>query len=186
MYVYTLIYAIILHGFCIVGFHHPCFWGQRHLGLTTMGYPKTSTDESYFPYSTSHFNPFSASIFQKQVEKAKVENFGPLLGRLLRERGLSRLVDFALGTCAAGFRMSGSGFTKAKWFRCLQLCFQLQALSDDQCSKRGQGLMLFWTALKEPLDLVISVLTDPYWQSTNTFPIIPSGRKSGRRMLLGS
>ena len=185
MYVYTLIYAIILHGFCIVGFHHPCFWGQRHLGLTTMGYPKTSTDESYFPYSTSHFNPFSASIFQKQVEKAKVENFGPLLGRLLRERGLSRLVrTWHLAHLRLVFACLGPGLRK--WFRCLQLCFQLQALSDDQCSKRGQGLMLFWTGLKEPLDLVISVLTDPYWQSTNTFPIIPSGRKSGRRMLLGS
>ena len=183
MYIYTIIYAIILHGFCIVGFHHPCFWGQRHLGLTTMGYPKTSTDESYFPYSTSHFNPFSASIFQKQVEKAKVENFGPLLGRLLRERGLSRLVDFAAHVRLV-FAWVWS--RKPSGSDALQLCFQLQALSDDQCSKRGQGLMLFWTGLKEPLDLVISVLTDPYWQSTNTFPIIPSGRKSGRRMLLGS
>ena len=52
-----------------------------------------------FPIHLAILFRFRHPFVEKQVEKAKVENFGPLLGRLLRERGLSRPVDFTLGTC---------------------------------------------------------------------------------------
>lgn len=63
----------------------------RQLGL--LGRGRTSI---WRPFMAAHWrqgdlyaNPAARKAVQ--VEKAKVENFGPLLGRLLRERGLSRL-----------------------------------------------------------------------------------------------
>ena len=102
--------------------------GPATFGFVRKGYPKKSTDSSYFPCSTSHFDLFSASIFQKQVEKAKVENFGPFIGRLLRERGLSRRVEFARLAASLGFRA----------------LISRQALSDDQCSVGGRPWCFFW------------------------------------------
>eukprot|EP00435_Cladocopium_sp_Y103_P020157 s2092_g4.t3 len=67
----------------------------RQLGLLVgRGRPEGTT--AWRPFMAAHWrqgdlyaNPAARKAVQ--VEKAKVENFGPLLGRLLRERGLSRL-----------------------------------------------------------------------------------------------